>query len=401
MHILLYHQYFISREGYGGTRSYENAQALINAGHTVTVVCGDGQSGLNNEYIRGKRRGNVDGIDIIQFDTKYSNHQSLFRRSMSFFMFAIRSISIVFTEKYDVIFATSTPLTIGIPGIFAKLFLRKTFIFEVRDLWPELPVAMGVIKNPLIIYAMSFLELLTYKSADRLVGLSKGMVDGIVKRGIPRNKVKLLPNGCDIELFDLSNNDVPDEIFNKGFFIAIFSGAHGVANGLDEIIDTASYLKDINEKEIKFLLIGDGKCKPDLILKTKERGLDNCIFRDPVSRNEITSYLKNSDIGLQILKNIPEFYNGTSPNKFYDYLSAGIPVLVNYPGEVAEIVEKEKSGIAVKPEDHKAFANALINLKNDSKRHNEMKKNSKKIARERFNRKFIIKDWVNWITKEV
>ena len=149
MKILIYHQYFISRDGAGGTRTYENGKALIEAGHSVTVVCGSGHSGLVSDYKNGVRSGSVDGIQVIQFDTKYSNYQSMPRRALSFLSFILRSSHLIFTLDYDLIFATSTPLTIGIPGILAKILRRKCFVFEVRDLWPELPKAMGIITNPI------------------------------------------------------------------------------------------------------------------------------------------------------------------------------------------------------------------------------------------------------------
>lgn len=397
----MYHQYFISREGAGGTRSYENALALIKAGHSVTMVCGDGHSGLEKKYKFGRRRGIVDGIEVIQFNIKYSNHLSLLRRSLSFLKFIIQSLGIVFTEKYDVIFATSTPLTIGIPGIFAKVFRGKYFVFEVRDLWPDLPVAMGVIKNPVVIYLLKLLEYLTYKSADRLIGLSSGMVEGIIKKGIPKERVKLLPNGCDVKIFEEESSTISEnseKIFEKNFFIATFCGAHGLANGLDAVIDAAVYLNEINETEIKFLFIGDGKLKKNLIERANRENLGNCIFYSPVPRIKAMAYLMKSDIGLQILMNVPEFYNGTSPNKFYDYLAAGIPVLVNYPGEVAEIVKKNKLGFVADPGDFKSFGDSLILLKNNPELKREMKQNAKKVSKI-LDRNIITSEWVEWVTK--
>ena len=127
MNILYYHQYFITREGSGGTRSFENAKSLVKLGHEVTVVCGDGKSGLENEYKKGLRKGIFEDINIIQFDIKYSNHHSFFKRISSFIKFVIKSSSLVFTMIYDIIIATSTPLTIAIPGILAKIFRKKTF----------------------------------------------------------------------------------------------------------------------------------------------------------------------------------------------------------------------------------------------------------------------------------
>ncbi|MFW2124747.1 glycosyltransferase, partial [Acinetobacter ursingii] len=131
----------------------------------------------------------------------------------------------------------------GIPGIFAKWLRRKTFVFEVRDLWPELPKAMGVIKNPIILMMMSMLEWLSYHSADRLIGLSPGIVDGIIGRGIQPERVASIPNGCDLDIFDQPIEVWRPEGVNRGDLMAIFTGTHGLANGLDAVIAVASELK--------------------------------------------------------------------------------------------------------------------------------------------------------------
>tara|TARA_B100000575_G_scaffold294067_1_gene307838 strand:+ start:15695 stop:16912 length:1218 start_codon:yes stop_codon:yes gene_type:complete len=402
MHILYFHQYFISREGSGGTRSYENAIALVKAGHKVTVICGHSKSGLKSDYKNGLRVGIVDGINIIQINTKYSNHQSFPRRAASFMAFILRSSRYVFSLDYDIIVTTSTPLTVGIPGILAKILRKKYFIFEVRDLWPELPKAMGIIKNPLILALMSLLEYCSYKSANKLIGLSSGMVDGIVRRGIKRSSIKLIPNGCDNLLFqsEVSNPYIKINEISDNDFIAIFSGAHGIANGLDAVLDTAKYLKSINEHNIKFIFIGDGSSKKDLIQRANSEELMNCIFLQPMPKTDIVSYIKNADVGLQVLKNIPEFYNGTSPNKFYDYISAGIPVITNYPGEVAKLIERNNIGIAVEPDNIRAFAEAILYLKNMKEDIAVMKNNSLKLAKDEFDRDKIVEAWVNWVTED-
>ena len=399
MHILYYHQYFISREGAGGTRSYENALALVKAGHNVTMVCGHSKSGLISKYKKGIRFGKIDGINVIQFDTQYSNTQSFMRRSISFFTFIIRSSRLIFTLNYDIIVTTSTPLTIGIPGIIAKVFRRKYFIFEVRDLWPELPKAMGVIKNPIILSLMSLLEYLIYKSADRLIGLSGGMVNGISKRGISENRIMLIPNGCDNDLFSAEEKYKRAAPMLDDDFIVIFSGAHGLANGLDAVLDTAVYLKSLEENNIKFLFVGEGNCKSDLIRRSETEELNNCIFLPSVSKNKIVKILKNADIGLQVLKDIPEFYNGTSPNKFYDYISAGLPVITNYPGEIAELIIKNNIGKVVDSDNPEDFANALLELRNNPEMRYKMKTNALELALDKFDRKKLVNKWVKWVTE--
>lgn len=192
MNILYFHQHFSTPKGSTGIRSYEMAKRLIHHGHHVTMVCGTyggGETGLDSTFVSGKREGIVDGIRIIEFDLAYSNSDGFIKRSMTFIKFALKSIGLAFTEKYDVLFATTTPLTAGIPGIFARWLRGKPFVFEVRDLWPELPKEMGVIRNPVILSLMSLLEWASYRSAHRCIGLSPGIVDGIKKRGVDESKI--------------------------------------------------------------------------------------------------------------------------------------------------------------------------------------------------------------------
>lgn len=171
------------------------AYRQIARGHKATVVCGNSQSGstgLSSSFLKGKREGVVDGIRIIELEMPYSNFDSLMHRSFTFLKFALISTLLAFREEYDLLFATYTPLTAGIPGIVMKLFRKKPFVFEVRDLWLELPREMGVITNPVILRAMDILEWLSYHSADTCIGLSPGIVRGIIHRNIPTAQVEKL-----------------------------------------------------------------------------------------------------------------------------------------------------------------------------------------------------------------
>lgn len=401
MKILYFHQHFSTPKGSAGIRSYAMAQSLIRNGHQVTMVCGSfgaGQTGLTQPFSKGMRRGMVDGIDIIEFELPYSNALSFLKRILIFFSFAFKSIKVALTEQYDVVFATTTPLTAGIPGIFAKWFRRKPFVFEVRDLWPELPKAMGVIKNPIVLWMMSVLEWTSYHSADRLVGLSPGIVDGIIKRGIAPEKVASIPNGCDLDIFASEHQAWRPEGVKPTDLMAIFTGTHGLANGLNAVLDAAVELKKRQRTNIKLVLVGDGMQKKALLERAVELQLDNVIFHDPVNKTKLAGLMASADIGLQILANVPAFYYGTSPNKFFDYISAGLPVLNNYPGWLAELITKEQCGFAVPPENPQAFADALEQAANQRERLIEMGRNGQQVAREQFNRSILSQKFSDWVT---
>lgn len=379
------------------------AQRLIARGHQVTMVCGSGKmarSGLEGSQRDGFRRGLVDGIDVIELDIPYSNYDGLLKRSWLFALFALRSIKLALTLDYDLLFATSTPLTAGIPGIVMKLFRNKPFVFEVRDLWPELPREMGVIRNPLVLSAMGVLEWLSYHSADACIGLSPGIVKGIMRRGIPADKVAMVPNGCDLELFDPKRNQVLRASgVGTDDFVAVFTGAHGMANGLDAILDAAAELKKKRRNDIKLVFIGDGKLKPALVKRAAEEGLDNCLFMDPVPKTKLTAYLKGADAGLMTLANVPAFYYGTSPNKFFDYIAMGMPVINNYPGWLAGMIAEHKCGLAVPPDDPQAFAAAIEELADDRTLARLAGINARALAELTFDRTDLGNQLVNWLEK--
>jgi len=401
MKILYFHQHFGIPSGSGGTRSYEFAKRLVNKGHAVTMICGSavhGNTGLQGAFIHGVRQGMVEGINVIEFDLPYANRQSFIKRTWQFVKFAYKSSLIALRFEYDVVFATSTPLTAGIPGIIAKIFHRKPFVFEVRDLWPELPEAMGVITNPVVLLLMGWLEWISYHAASGCIGLSPGIVEGIKRRGISADKIIMIPNGCDFDIFD--NENVKEErpnFISDTDLLAIFTGAHGLANGLNAVLNAAVVLKKKNFNNIKILFIGDGMLKPHLEKRAKDEQLDNCIFLDPVPKQQLASLQKSADVGLMILANVPAFYYGTSPNKFFDYIATGLPVLNNYPGWLAELIKINNCGIAVAPDDPAAFAAALIYMAEHRQELKKMASNAKSLAYREFSRDKLADDFISFL----
>ncbi len=400
MRVLYFHQHFSTPKGATGIRSYQMAKRLIHHGHQVTMVCGSyggGSTELTGLFVNGKRQGKVDGIDIIEFDLAYSNKDGFLKRFNTFIRFAAKSIGLAFTENYDVLFATTTPLTAGIPGIFARWFRKKPFVFEVRDLWPELPREMGVITNPVILQLMSFLEWLSYRSANRCIGLSPGIVDGIKKQGVKDESVTLVPNGCDLSIFSQDVEGYRPVGVETTDLMAIFAGTHGIANGLDAILNVAKELKKREINNVKIVLIGQGKLKPQLQSRAKAENLNNVIFHDPVNKETLVKFMKSADIGLQLLANVPAFYYGTSPNKFFDYISAGLPVLNNYPGWLADIIKEHECGYSIAPDNIVEFANALEHAANNKPGLLLMGENAYRLGKKEFSREELADRWVQWL----
>jgi len=404
MRVLYFHQHFSTPSGSVGTRSYEMARRLIARGHQVTMVCGSyggGETGIEQPFVQGKRSGNVDGIDIVEFDLAYSNSDGFIRRSLTFLKFALRSVGLVFSERYDLVFATTTPLTAGIPGIVARWVKGKPFVFEVRDLWPELPKAMGVITNPVVLGFMSCLEWVSYRSANLCIGLSPGIVDGIAERGVLKERIALIPNGCDLSIFSIEQKPWRPESVRTEDLMVVFAGTHGIANGLDAVLSAAAELKKRKRLDIKLVLVGQGKLKPELEARAALEGLDNVVFHDPVSKKRLAGLMAGTDVGLQVLANVSAFYYGTSPNKFFDYISAGLPVLNNYPGWLSETIQVHNCGFNVEPDNPKSFADALERAADNREMLVQMGANARNLAEREFDRAKLSMHFVDWLEDAV
>jgi glycosyltransferase involved in cell wall biosynthesis len=388
MKVLYFHQHFTTPSIGGGTRSYEFARKLIDSGHKVTLVCGEtAKLNLPSTDVKGVYRGDIDGIDVIQINIPYSNSDGIAKRALIFVKFAWKGIQVAMKEEYDLLFSTSTPLTAGLPGIWMKWFsIKKSkFVFEVRDLWPELPKALGM-KNPFLLWGMRVLEKLSYKKADGCIGLSPGICEGI-KRIVPDKEVELVPNGCDLDIFKPGKReDLKLEGVLPADTVAVFTGAHGIANGLESVLDMASVLKQKNRNDIKITFIGDGKVKSDLVKRANDEGLDNCRFFDPVPKTVLNKIVSSADIGLMVLKNVPAFYYGTSPNKFFDYIASGLPVVNNYPGWLSDMIIENNCGLVVPPDNAEAFADAIIELADSPEKRKVMGVNSRSLAEKQFSR---------------
>lgn len=405
MKVLYLHQYYTLPTQAGGTRSYEMAQQLIAHGHQVTMVCGlEGNAKIDIPQTNNKNicRGMVDGIDVIQISVPYSNNMGLVARAKSFVSFAWQSTKFALKEDYDVLFATSTPLTAGIPGILMKLLGRKKkFIFEVRDLWPELPKALGM-TNPFWIGCMSILEWLSYHLADGCIGLSPGICEGIKKRSQKNKPIEMVPNGCDLDIFKpLLKEDLKLNGISSSDKVAIFTGAHGIANGLDAVLDAAKEVKAMGRDDIKFAFIGKGKVKQHLVDRAKVEKLSNCLFYDPIPKLQLAKVVASATVGMMILKNVPAFYYGTSPNKFFDYIASGLPIINNYPGWLADMIGQNKLGVVVEPDNAKAFAEALVRMVDSPTVLAEYSKNARAFAEKEFDRSLLGEKFVAFFEKIV
>lgn len=363
MHVAYIHQHFSTKAGKTGTRSYEMAQRLLRAGHRVSMICGVYDA--TRHVLKTTERVTeqmIDGIRVLCIAEEYANRMGFWRRLLAFGRFAKAATQVVRGLDADLVFATSTPLTVGIPGMNGARALSVPFVFEVRDLWPELPIAMGELRNPLLKWYARRLERRIYSAARHIIALSPGMKEGIVGCGYPAERITLIPNGCDLDLFQPTEERSADPRFGSPDELRmIFCGAHGKANGLDSVLDAAQELKRRGEGGIRFVFVGEGRERPRLIERSLTDGTDSCItWLDSIAKSELAALLPRMDVGLMILKNVPGFYYGTSPNKFFDYIAAGLPVLNNYPGWLAGMIRERDCGKVVEPDNPSAFADACV-----------------------------------------
>ena len=388
MKILYLHQYFKTPDMPGGTRSYWNSLELIKNGHSVTVIR---YSPYANEKLSRETR---DGIDIITLKLNYSQSMGVMSRLKSFVHFMLISTRLALKEKnIDFVIATSTPLTIGFPALVLKKLKGIPYLFEVRDLWPEVPIQMGGLKNKWSIKLALWFEKTIYKNASHIVALSPGMEDGVINTGISPDKVTMIPNMAKIDKFwsRPRSKELMEELqMDPNTFKIIYFGAMGEANAIEYILETAELMRD--NKEIEFLFIGNGSRK-DLIVETIEsKNLSNVKYLGLFSMEKTSELVNICDVSLVTFSNIPILYTN-SPNKLFDSLSAGKPIIVNSKGWTKTLVEKNNCGIYVDPESPKDFVEKLMHLKNSPETLKEMGKNSRKLAEKKYDKSILCKQF--------
>jgi glycosyltransferase involved in cell wall biosynthesis len=391
MHILYLHQYFVPPDGSGGTRSFEMARRFVRSGHKVTVITSS--AFFPSNYIFNKKLSElkIDGISLKVIRVAYSNKLSYIKRIFSFVNFAIRAIrQVLKIDNVDIIFATSTPLTIALPGIAAKKKFKTPMVFEVRDLWPELPIAIGALKRPSSKWMAKYLEKLAYNNSDHIIALSPGIKEGIISAGYHPERITVIPNGCDIELFQASENPSQDFIakypFLQGTSLITYAGTFGLINGIDYLIDVAAAMLNI-DSSVRFLIAGDGKQRKQIYQYAQANGVleTNLWIIPPVSKKEMPQILSATTVATSLFINLPEMWNN-SANKFFDALAAGRPVMVNYKGWQADILKKTGAGLAVPPSEPMTAAKELYAFLNDKEQLKKARQAAMLLADTEFNR---------------
>lgn len=400
--ILYLHQYFNTPSMTGGTRSYEMARRLVQYGHEVHIITSYRQSdGIKKAWFVTDE----DGIQVHWLSIPYSNKMGYGERIQAFLRFAWNATIKASLLKADLVFATSTPLTIALPAVYASKRQKIPMVFEVRDLWPELPIAVGALKNPILIKAAKWLEHFAYNNSKRIIALSPGMKDGIVKTGYPADMVEVIPNSCDLELFDV-DSDLGKQLRQKNEWLedrplVIYTGTIGIINGVDYLARLACAVREI-DKDIRFLVIGEGKGEYKLKEEAERLGVlnKNFFIMPSKPKQEIPGWLSAADMATSLFLDIEAMWSN-SANKFFDALAAGKPIAINYQGWQADLINEAGVGLVLNPNDVYVSAKELVEKINDRNWLISAGSAAKQLAIERFDRNTLAKELEAFLIKAI
>jgi len=398
VHVLLIHQAFVALDEPGGTRHHELARHLVKRGHQVTIIASP------ISYLTGNaRQQRIPWVDkqvdndptlegrltILRCYTYPALHRSFVHRVFSFLSFMVSSFLVgLRVSQIDLVWGTSPPIFQGVTAWALARLKRTRFLFEVRDLWPAFAIAVGVLQNRVLIRASEWLERFLYRHADLVMVNSPGFSSHVAQRGAKR--VVLIPNGADTAMFhpELDGAEFRRKHGLGNKFVALYAGAHGLSNDLGVVLEAAVLLKE--RHDVSLVLLGDGKDKPMLQSQASALGLDNLIFIPPVPKDEMDQALAAADACIAILKPV-EMYKTVYPNKVFDYMAAGRPVILAIDGVIREVVEQAGGGIFTQPGDPQAMANAICSLADQPDRGRQMGMNARRHIERHFDR-FMLAD---------
>jgi len=404
VNILLIHQYFKETDVTGGARFNEMTRIWKQQGHQITVLAGnlDGQSSFKRKEYKGTfvKKKIQDDITVWRCHVSEAYNKNFLGRLWGYFSFVFSSsYAGLFKarEKYDLILVTSPPLFVGITAYILAVFKRIPFVFEVRDLWPESAIDTGILKNKWIIKFAYWFEGFMYRKAKKINVLTPAFRNKLIEnKGVAESKTMMIPNAADFEMSEelIETFDTAAFRKEKGWddrFVITYVGAHGVANGLHQVLETAKLLKDTN---VLFVLVGDGMKKKTLQEQVERENIENVWFYEPQPKKEVLKFVMASDMGASVLLKNDTFKTVYS-NKTFDYMSCKKPILMAIDGVSRELVEQADAGVFVEPENPEAIAKAIITVKGDTERLKEMGVNGYHYAKTHFDREVLANQYVS------
>jgi len=386
MRIVYIHQYYCNPAMAGGIRSYEQARRLVARGHTVHVITTDITPGKRS---LGWRTTHDDGVTVHWYSVPYSNEMSFARRIRAFAEFMVLATAKAARLKADLVFATSTPLTVAVPGVLAAKLRRAPFVFEVRDLWPEVPIEMGALRNPLARRLAGALAGFAYRNAEEVVALSPGMAAGVRARR-PATRVEVIPNAADLDLFAVDPEAVHRFRDAHRWLgdrpLIVYTGALGMVNGVEYLIRAAHRMREV-DPDVQVLIVGHGREWADTERLAAEYGLLNTTVRmwPKVPKSELPVILGAATLSTSFVRPIRALWEN-SANKFFDALAAGRPIAVNYGGWQADLLRETGAGLVLDPYDAESAGELMALRVRDDVWLKEAREAAHTLAVERFSR---------------
>ncbi|MCA9875023.1 MAG: glycosyltransferase family 4 protein [Anaerolineales bacterium] len=366
MKVLLIHQAFVSPQEAGGTRHYEFARQCVAKGHAFTIVASSLSYLTGRQTVTGKKRlvseQDMDGVRVLRAYTYPSLHRSFVWRIVTFISFMLTSVwAGLKAGPVDVVMGTSPPIFQAVSAWVVAFVRRRPFLLEIRDLWPEFGIDMGVLTNPILIRLARWLERFLYNRAAHFIVNSPAYRDYLAGKGIPEDKISLIANGVDPAMFDPTDRgEAIRQEFGLGEkFVATYAGALGQANDIPTILRAAEKLQ--GETAVHILLVGDGKERANLEQLASDLHLHNITFTGSRPKAQMKDFLAASDVGLATLLDIPMFRT-TYPNKVFDYMAAGRATVLGIDGVIREVIEAAGGGVFVPPGNADELAKALRSL---------------------------------------
>jgi glycosyltransferase involved in cell wall biosynthesis len=382
--VLIFYQYYCTPKGSWGTRYYEFTRRWAAAGHDVTVITSiyDKSDLVPAGFVT---RFEIEGARIVAMNLVLSNKHGALRRIWTYLLYSLLSCWYALTLPADVVVASSGPITVGVPGLLARWVRGKPLVFEVRDLWPAGAIETGMLRAPWMIALARGFERLCYRNARTVVALSPGMAEG-VKRVWPRADVVTIPNSADLDLFH-PGHPLPDPIraAAEGRFIVLYAGTLGRANGTLELVDIAAELARRGATDVEIVVIGDGAERAQMETLARERGLGNLRFLGKRPKTEVAAWHEAAALTLCLFKPYPVLAT-CSPNKLFDSLAAGRPVVNNTDGWMREMLARTGSGLTYHAGDARAATDAILALRDDPARRAAMSAAARATAEREFAR---------------
>lgn len=394
MRLLVFYQYFTTPRGSWGTRIYEFAKLWVKAGHDVEVV--------TSIYAKSdlKASGLIEsqfheGIKVTVINVKIDNKQPKLRRIWSFLVYASVSSFYALIRKPDITIASSGPITVGLPGLISKWLRGIKLVFEVRDLWPEGAIELGILRNKVLIRCSKWFEKTLYKYASLVVGLSPGMRD-YVKDNFKHPNVISVTNSANLNLFGTPQKTNGDDILQQKY--AIYTGNIGEVNNSYWLLNTCRELKKLGREDIKLLLVGDGQQREEICNSASMEDLQSFEYRGLMPKEDLVAYIQHSMVSLVPLKGTPVL-DTSSPNKFFESLAAGVPVIQNTNGWMKKYLEGNHVGFTISPDDPLALAHKLIELADNPELILEMKLRSRECAERDFDQEELSKKYLHALSQ--